>query len=320
MRPAAASARRARTKKRPRPSRAPKSPLEAYTTDLVAEAAAGRIDPLIGRERELERTIQVLCRRRKNNPIYVGEPGVGKTAIAEGLALRIHEGKVPDVLKDARVYSLDMGALLAGTKFRGQFEERLKGVIKALDRARRTPSSSSTRSTPSSARARPAAARWTRRTSSSRRWPPGKLRCIGSTTYQEFKRHRARPRAGAALPEDRRRRAERRGHDRDPEGPQEPLRGAPRGAATPTARIEAAAKLAASAHQRALPARQGHRRDRRGGRARAAASPRPSAPTSVDDEDVEKRGRQDGAACPSKSRLGVRQGPAAQPRERAASA
>jgi ATP-dependent Clp protease ATP-binding subunit ClpA len=115
-----------------------KSPLEAYTTDLVAEAAAGRIDPLIGRDKELTRTIQVLCRRRKNNPIYVGDPGVGKTAIAEGLALRIHENNVPDALKGAKVYSLDMGALLAGTKFRGQFEERLKGVIKQISEKENT--------------------------------------------------------------------------------------------------------------------------------------------------------------------------------------
>ncbi|MGZ3457545.1 MAG: Clp protease N-terminal domain-containing protein, partial [Archangium sp.] len=109
-----------------------KSPLEAYTTNLNEEAKLGRIDPLIGREKELERTIQVLCRRRKNNPLYVGETGVGKTAIAEGLALHIHEGKVPEALKSSVIFSLDMGALLAGTKFRGQFEERLKGVLKAL--------------------------------------------------------------------------------------------------------------------------------------------------------------------------------------------
>src|SRR5204863_4306413 len=108
------------------------SPLEAFTTDLVAEAAAGRIDPLIGRERELERTIQVLCRRRKNNPIYVGDPGVGKTAIVEGFALRVQENRVPAALRDVQVYALDMGALLAGTKFRGEFEARLKAVIAAL--------------------------------------------------------------------------------------------------------------------------------------------------------------------------------------------
>jgi len=171
-----------------------KSPLEAYTTDLVAEAAAGRIDPLIGRDREVERTIQVLSRRRKNNPILVGDPGVGKTAIAEGLALRIHHGQVPDVLRGARVYSLDMGALLAGTKFRGQFEERLKGVIKTLTELENTvlfideihtivgAGATSGGTMDASNILKPALA-------------AGKLRCIGSTTYQEFRSAIERDRA-----------------------------------------------------------------------------------------------------------------------------
>lgn len=108
------------------------SPLEQYTLNLNQAAKEGKIDPLIGRDYEVERTIQILCRRRKNNPLLVGEAGVGKTAIAEGLAWRITEGTVPEVLKDAVVYSLDMGALLAGTKYRGDFEQRLKGVLKTL--------------------------------------------------------------------------------------------------------------------------------------------------------------------------------------------
>ena len=161
-------------------------PLAAFTTDLNAEAAEGRIDPLIGRKAELERTMQVLCRRRKNNPIYVGESGVGKTAIAEGLALAIHDKQVPEVLKDARVYSLDMGALLAGTKFRGQFEERLKGVIKRLQEQSDAilfideihtivgAGATSGGSMDASNILKPALA-------------AGKLRCIGSTTYQEYK-------------------------------------------------------------------------------------------------------------------------------------
>jgi len=161
-------------------------PLAAFTTDLNEEAAAGRIDPLIGRKAELERTMQVLCRRRKNNPIYVGESGVGKTAIAEGLALAIHEGNVPEVLKKARVYSLDMGALLAGTKFRGQFEERLKGVVKRLQEQPEAilfideihtivgAGATSGGSMDASNILKPALA-------------AGKLRCIGSTTYQEYK-------------------------------------------------------------------------------------------------------------------------------------
>ena len=109
-----------------------KDPLQAYAVDLVARAAEGRIDPLIGREAELERVLHVLCRRRKNNPLLVGETGVGKTAIAEGLALRLFHGQVPDALKGAALYSLDMGALLAGTRYRGDFEERIKAVLEAL--------------------------------------------------------------------------------------------------------------------------------------------------------------------------------------------
>jgi len=108
------------------------SPLEQFTQNLNQMAKEGKIDPLIGREYEVERTIQILCRRRKNNPLLVGEAGVGKTAIAEGLAWRITQGSVPEILTEAVVYSLDMGALLAGTKYRGDFEQRLKGVLKAL--------------------------------------------------------------------------------------------------------------------------------------------------------------------------------------------
>jgi len=109
-----------------------KSALYDYTLDLNAQALAGKIDPLIGRETELTRVIQTLCRRRKNNPLLVGEAGVGKTAIAEGLARRIKENNVPDILKNAQIYALDMGALLAGTKYRGDFEQRLKAVLKEL--------------------------------------------------------------------------------------------------------------------------------------------------------------------------------------------
>ena len=100
-----------------------KDPFRTFTVNLVERAAQGLIDPLIGRQSEIERTIQVLCRRRKNNPVFVGDPGVGKTAIVEGLALAIHQKKVPAVLEKAAIYSVDMGALLAGTKFRGEFEQ-----------------------------------------------------------------------------------------------------------------------------------------------------------------------------------------------------
>ena len=163
-----------------------RDPLEAFTTDLNAEAEAGRIDPLIGRAPEIERTIQILCRRRKNNPVYVGEPGVGKTAIAEGLARLIHEGKIPEILKNARIFALDMGALLAGTKFRGQFEERLKGVMRRLseiddailfiDEMHTIVGAGATTGSSMDASniLKPALAN-------------GRLRCIGSTTFSEYK-------------------------------------------------------------------------------------------------------------------------------------
>ncbi|MEE4162101.1 MAG: ATP-dependent Clp protease ATP-binding subunit ClpA [Woeseiaceae bacterium] len=108
------------------------TPLERFATNLNAQAEAGKIDPLIGRELEIERTVQILCRRRKNNPLYVGDAGVGKTALAEGLARMIVEERVPEVLRDSTIYALDMGTLIAGTKYRGDFEKRLKGVIKEV--------------------------------------------------------------------------------------------------------------------------------------------------------------------------------------------
>ena len=110
------------------------SALKQFTVDLNEKARTGKVDPLIGRMPEVERTVQILCRRSKNNPLYVGDPGVGKTAIAEGLARKIVEGDVPDVLKPAVIYSLDMGALLAGTRYRGDFEERLKAVVNELEK------------------------------------------------------------------------------------------------------------------------------------------------------------------------------------------
>ena len=123
---------RAETEQEAEQEASPAGALENFTQNLNLQVVAGKIDPLIGRDLELERVIQTLCRRRKNNPLLVGEAGVGKTAIAEGLARRIVEGNVPEVLANAVIYSLDMGALLAGTKYRGDFEQRLKAVMKKL--------------------------------------------------------------------------------------------------------------------------------------------------------------------------------------------
>ena len=119
--------------------------LDQFTVNLNKKAEDGKVDPLIGRGPEVDRTVQILCRRSKNNPLYVGEPGVGKTAIAEGLARRIHEGNVPDVLKEATIYSLDMGALLAGTRYRGDFEERLKSVVSELEKLPHDPATLTSR-------------------------------------------------------------------------------------------------------------------------------------------------------------------------------
>ncbi len=172
-----------------------RDPLKSFAVNLMVEAEEGRIDPLIGRQRELERTLQVLCRRRKNNPIYVGDSGVGKTAIAEGLALRIHEGNVPDALKGAVIYSLDMGALLAGTKFRGQFEERLKGVLKALQKQPNAILFIDEIHTIVGAGATTGGGASTPPTSSSRCSPPGGCAASASTTYQEYKASFERDRA-----------------------------------------------------------------------------------------------------------------------------
>ncbi len=160
--------------------------LAEFASDLNALAREGKIDPLVGRAEEIERTIQVLCRRRKNNPLYVGEAGVGKTALAEGLAKRIVDGEVPEVLADAVIYSLDLGALVAGTKYRGDFEKRLKGVLAALKKVPGAilfideihtiigAGSASGGTMDASNLIKPVLA-------------SGELRCIGSTTFQEYR-------------------------------------------------------------------------------------------------------------------------------------
>jgi ATP-dependent Clp protease ATP-binding subunit ClpA len=170
------------------------SAIEAYCVDLNKKAENGKIDPLIGREAEVNRTIQILCRRQKNNPLYVGEPGVGKTAIAEGLARKITQNEVPEVLKGCTVYQLDMGALLAGTRYRGDFEERLKAVIKEIESKPGAimfideihtiigAGATSGGAMDASNLLKPALA-------------AGTLRCIGSTTYKEYRQHFEKDRA-----------------------------------------------------------------------------------------------------------------------------
>jgi ATP-dependent Clp protease ATP-binding subunit ClpA len=171
-----------------------RNPLESFTVLLNKEAAEGRIDPLVGRQREIARIIQILARRKKNNPVLVGDSGVGKTAIVDGLALAIHENRVPRALEGSQVYSLDMGALLAGTRYRGDFEERLKGVLKALKDVPKAilfideihtivgAGATSGGSMDASNLLKPALA-------------SGNLRCIGSTTFEEYRSHVEKDRA-----------------------------------------------------------------------------------------------------------------------------
>ena len=177
-----------------KPNRRTQDALSNYCVNLNKKAMAGKIDPLIGREPEIERTIQILCRRTKNNPLYVGDPGVGKTAIAEGLAKRIVEGDVPEVLAKSTIYALDMGALLAGTRYRGDFEERLKSVVNELEAQTAAilfideihtvigAGATSGGAMDASNLLKPALA-------------SGNLRCIGSTTYKEFRNYFEKDRA-----------------------------------------------------------------------------------------------------------------------------
>ena len=177
-----------------KPAKRGQDALSNYCVNLNKKAMAGKIDPLIGRDTEIERTIQILCRRTKNNPLYVGDPGVGKTAIAEGLAKRIVEGDVPEVLAKSTIYSLDMGALLAGTRYRGDFEERLKAVVTELEAQPNAvlfideihtvigAGATSGGAMDASNLLKPALA-------------AGTLRCIGSTTYKEFRSYFEKDRA-----------------------------------------------------------------------------------------------------------------------------
>jgi len=177
-----------------KPSKQGTEALEAYCVNLNEKAKSGKVDPLIGRAAEVERTIQILCRRQKNNPLFVGDPGVGKTAIAEGLARKIIRGEVPDVLRGCTIYALDMGSLIAGTRYRGDFEERLKTVVKELENLKGAilfideihtvigAGATSGGAMDASNLLKPALA-------------AGTLRCIGSTTYKEYRQYFEKDRA-----------------------------------------------------------------------------------------------------------------------------
>ncbi len=185
---------RARRTRNPAMAKKKEGALDAYCVNLNKKARDGRIDPLIGREAEVMRTIQVLCRRQKNNPLLVGDPGVGKTAIAEGLARKIIKNEVPEVLADATVFALDMGTLLAGTRYRGDFEERLKQVMKEIEQHKKAilfideihtvigAGATSGGAMDASNLLKPALAQ-------------GTLRCIGSTTYKEYRQYFEKDRA-----------------------------------------------------------------------------------------------------------------------------
>ena len=236
--------------------------LDQFGRNLTKLAADGKLDPVVGRETEIERIMQILSRRTKNNPVLVGEPGVGKTAVVEGLAQRITNGDVPELLKNKQIYTLDLAALVAGSKYRGEFEERLKKVMKEItqrgdiilfiDELHNLVGAGAAEGAIDAASIlKPALAR-------------GELQTVGATTLDEYRKYLERDsRAGAPLPEDHGRPAVARGERADPQGPARPLRGAPQGQHHRRG-ARGGGRAGRPLHLRPLPARQGDRPDRRG--------------------------------------------------------
>ena len=236
--------------------------LDKFSRDLTELARLGKLDPVIGRDDEIRRIVQVLSRRTKNNPVLIGEPGVGKTAIVEGLAQRIVEGDVSETLKNRRLVALDMGALIAGAKYRGEFEDRLKAVLKEVERAEGevvlfidelhtlVGAGAAEGAMDASNMLKPALAR-------------GTLRCVGATTLNEYRKYIEKDAApGAQVPTRSGPGAHRRGHHLDPARPQGEIRGPSRGPHQGL-RHRGRCNPVGPLHRRSLSARQGHRPDRR---------------------------------------------------------
>ena len=237
--------------------------LDHFCRDLTDLARQGKLDPTIGRRTEIERVVEILCRRKKNNPVLIGEPGVGKTAIVEGLAQLISRNEVTDALKDNRVLALDMAAVIAGTKYRGQFEERLKAVMNEISQNQGVVLFIDELHTLVGAGAAEGAidASNMLKPSLSR----GELQCIGASTLTEYRKYIEKDGAPrASLPAGHRRSAVRRRDRRNSSGPEEALRG-PSSDRDPRRRAPAVREACRPLYHRPLPPRQSHRRHRRGG-------------------------------------------------------
>ena len=245
--------------------------LDSFGRDLTELARQGKLDPVIGREKEIERAIQILCRRTKNNPVLLGEAGVGKTAIVEGFAQRVVDGNVPELLADRRIVVLDLAMMVAGTKYRGQFEERIKAVMNEVRRAKNTilfidelhtlvGAGGAEGAIDASNVLKPALAR-------------GEIQCIGATTLDEYRKYIEKDSAlDRRFQTGDRRAVDQSRNDRDPQGSARSLRAAP-SRADHRRRAGRGRRVFEPLHHRPLPARQGDRRDRRSGCPRPARRP-----------------------------------------------